>query len=566
MNMMLEQFKTIFDRPEKVNNLRKTILDLAVRGKLVSQDPNDEPASVLLERIREEKEKLIKEKNIKKEKSLLEIDDNEKPFELPKGWVWTRLGELGITQTGTTPSTKNEEHFNGTVPFIKPADISENGINYENESLTELGLAKGRLILKNSVMMVCIGGSIGKNYYTSMDCSCNQQINAITPLANIDSKFVHYLLSNRNFYNKILELSTGSATPIINKSKWEQIIIQLPPLEEQKRIVKKVDSLMFFCDELEKALEKKVHYRELSAKSIFNAVGNVSTFEELEETLRFILLNFKDLSLGDNAVKELKKCILQLAIQGKLVPQDPNDEPVEVLLEKIREEKDRLIKENKIKKEKVLPEISKEEQYFKIPNGWIWIRLGQLFNIVRGSSPRPKGDPKYFTNTKTEYHWVTIKDISNSKVSDRILDTIEYLTYEGSLKSRYVEKDEIIIAVSGSVGKSAIMNVDGYIYDGLAAMKFIGKNIVLRDYIYNYFRGWKEKINNMSEGTSMPNINTDKLNMLVIPLPPLEEQKRINEKVDSLMILCDELENKIEEQRNYSNRLMESILKSSLSR
>lgn len=263
--------KYLINQENIISNMKKEILQLAVQGKLVPQDPNDESAEVLLGKIREEKEKLIKEKKIKKEKPLADISEDEKSFELPTGWVWTRLGELGITQTGTTPSTKIEEYFNGTVPFIKPADISEKGINYENESLTELGLTKGRLILKNSVMMVCIGGSIGKNYYTSMDCSCNQQINTITPLANIDSKFVHYLLSSSNFYNKILELSTGSATPIINKSKWEQIIIQLPPLEEQKRIVEKVDSLIKLCDKLENKIEKQKIYNNKLMESILKS-------------------------------------------------------------------------------------------------------------------------------------------------------------------------------------------------------------------------------------------------------------------------------------------------------
>lgn len=266
--MLLEEFSTIFDRPEKVKKLREYILSLAVRGKLVEQDENDEPASVLLERIREEKDRLVKEKKIKKEKSLPEISEEEIPYELPKGWVWVRLGDLGITQTGTTPSTKNPEYFGGNIPFIKPADISGNGIVYNNESLTESGLEKGRLIESNSVLMVCIGGSIGKNYFIDRDCSCNQQINAITGLCGINNKFLHYFVSSNEFYEQIISTATGSATPIINKSKWEQLLVQVPPLNEQNKIVEKVDYLMEFCDKLEVQLEKKVKYSEKLMESI----------------------------------------------------------------------------------------------------------------------------------------------------------------------------------------------------------------------------------------------------------------------------------------------------------
>jgi len=248
--------------------LRQSILQEAVEGKLVPQDPNDEPASVLLEKIKEEKERLIKEGKIKKEKPLPPISEDEIPYELPKGWEWVRLGEIGETHTGTTPSTKHPEYFNGEIPFIKPADITDKGINYNNESLTLLGVNKGRLIPKDSVMMVCIGGSIGKCYYTDRDCSCNQQINAITAYGNMHGKFLYYFLSSPYFYKQVLARATGSATPIINKNKWSNILFPLPPLSEQKRIVEKVDQLMDLCDELEKNIEQSKKDSELLMQSV----------------------------------------------------------------------------------------------------------------------------------------------------------------------------------------------------------------------------------------------------------------------------------------------------------
>ena len=239
---------------KNISDTRNKVLQLAIQGKLVEQNPEDTPVSVLLEEIRKEKETLIKEKKIKKEKPLPEITEEEKPFEIPKGWEWVRLGEIGVTQTGTTPSTSKSEYFNGEVPFIKPADISSKGINFDNESLTLLGLEKGRRIEKDSVLMVCIGGSIGKSYYTDRLCSCNQQINSITPLMNINNKLIYYFISTQYFYNKVIETATGTATPIIKKSNWEKIIIPLPSVAEQQRIVKKVDEIMAYLDELEKTI------------------------------------------------------------------------------------------------------------------------------------------------------------------------------------------------------------------------------------------------------------------------------------------------------------------------
>ncbi|MDU7109406.1 MAG: restriction endonuclease subunit S, partial [Clostridium perfringens] len=240
--------------------------------------------------------------------------------------------------------------------------------------------------------------------------------------------------------------------------------------------------------------------------------------------------------------KALKDKILQLAIQGKLVPQEENDEPASVLLERIKKEKDELINKKIIKKEKSFPDITDDEKLFELPNGWEWCRLGKIFNIVRGSSPRPKGHPMYFTENKTDYKWVTIKDITQFSKNNLLYKTNEYLTYEGSLKSRFIKKGEIIIAVSGSIGKTAIMDIDGYIYDGLAGLKNIIESETLVKYIYYILTTWKENLNNISEGTSIQNINTDKLNNLLIALPPLEEQKRIVAKVDSLFKLIDELD------------------------
>lgn len=231
-----------------LENLNQAILQEAVQGKLVPQNPNDEPASELLKRIKAEKAK-----SGKKEKPLPPIKLEEIPFEIPESWIWCRLIDVGTTQTGTTPPTANKEYFGKDIPFIKPADISLSGIDYENEGLTLAGLEKGVLIKEDSLMMVCIGGSTGKSNFTNRDVSCNQQINAIKGLCEVSGQFLQYFLQSPYFQKAIWAKSSGGTTPIVNKSKWESIHIPLPPLSEQKRIVAEIEK------QLEKTQELKAH-------------------------------------------------------------------------------------------------------------------------------------------------------------------------------------------------------------------------------------------------------------------------------------------------------------------
>jgi type I restriction enzyme S subunit len=231
----------------QLENLNQAILQEAVQGKLIKQDPSrkfsGEPASELLKRIKNEKATLRQAQGKgKKEKSLPPIKPEEIPFEIPENWVWCRLIDVGTTQTGTTPPTANKEFFGNNIPFIKPADISLSGIDYANEGLTLSGLEKGVLIKADSLMMVCIGGSTGKSNYTNRDVSCNQQINAIKGLCGVSGQFLQYFLQSPYFQKAIWAKSSGGTTPIVNKSKWESIPIPLPPLSEQKRIVAEIST------------------------------------------------------------------------------------------------------------------------------------------------------------------------------------------------------------------------------------------------------------------------------------------------------------------------------------
>ena len=252
----------IIQQLDLLKKLRQQILQDAVQGKLVPQNPNDEPANVLLQKIKAEKDQLIREKKIKKEKPRPQIKTEEIPFELPGTWLWCRLGELGICKTGTTPPTTDKRNFGKYIPFIKPGDISLDHIDYDNEGLSFSGLKEGVFIIAGSLLMVCIGGSIGKSFYNTMDISCNQQINTITPLARISSELLQYFLQSEYFQKVIWVKASGGTTPIVNRSKWESIPIPLPPLSEQFSILTKLDQMWQICDELEQTIKQNQNYTQ----------------------------------------------------------------------------------------------------------------------------------------------------------------------------------------------------------------------------------------------------------------------------------------------------------------
>jgi type I restriction enzyme S subunit len=249
-------------------DLKKSILQYAIQGKLVKQNPNDESADKLIERILEEKRQLMKDKKIKKENLSIiykdtdnqfyeKFDDgtinnitDEIPFEIPQNWCWTRLRNIGTLQTGTTPTTARKDYFGRDVPFIKPGDIFYNKIIYDNEGLTFEGAEHSRMVDKESILMVCIGGSIGKAYFVDRKVCFNQQINAITPLT-LDYKYLYYIMISEYFFKFLKNNSGGTATPIINKSLWGELLIPIAPINEQNKISNKINNIINYIETAE---------------------------------------------------------------------------------------------------------------------------------------------------------------------------------------------------------------------------------------------------------------------------------------------------------------------------
>lgn len=249
-------FDLLLDRSEAVDALEQTLLQLAVRGLLVPQDPIDEPASKLLDRIRAEKNRLITEGKVKRTKFLPPVRDEEKPFELPVRWEWVRVGSIGVTQTGGTPASNKSEYFDGKFPFIGPGQITSNGeILSPEKCISELGRSQSSVAEPGDILMVCIGGSIGKCAVASFATAFNQQINSIHPLL-VSNEFIFTAMTANNFVSAVVSKATGSATPIISKGKWDMLLLPIPPLVEQHRIVARVEQLRHLCADLRERLQQ----------------------------------------------------------------------------------------------------------------------------------------------------------------------------------------------------------------------------------------------------------------------------------------------------------------------
>jgi type I restriction enzyme S subunit len=557
-DVFFENFELLADAPNGVQKLRELILQLAVMGKLVPQDPNDEPASILIEKIKAEKRKLgQKGNNRRNSKTSTTISDEI--FDIPSNWIWTKLGNLGITQTGTTPSKNEPKFFGNYISFIKPADMSESGVKYGNEMLSELGLSLGRFIPKNSVLMVCIGGSIGKTCLVDRNVSCNQQINAISPFPSVDCKFITLVFKSRYFQDKVMEKASIGTLPIINKSKWEQISVPLPPLAEQKRIVSKVDELMALCDKLEVRRQIKQEIQSKLNVATLDGMLSAENKEEFEQYWQHICENFDLLYDNPENVEKLRQAILQLAVQGKLVSQNPGDEPASVLIENIKAEKRRLIKERKIKSSKVSAQIDSEEIPYELPDKWEWIRIEDITDIGTGSTP---------LKSKNEYYEDgSIPWITSSLTSLNYIDKAETCITETAVNEynlRIYPSGTLLVALYGqgkTRGQVSELRIGATINQACASIVFIENFENIKQYVKVFFEQKYEELRALAAGGAQPNLNVGKIKETLIPLPPLAEQKRIVEKVEQLMGLCDELKAKLRKERTGSEKLMEAVVK-----
>ncbi|MGC6326934.1 restriction endonuclease subunit S [Pasteurella multocida] len=485
----------------KAQQLKNAILQLAIQGKLVPQDPNDEPAQVLLEKINKEKEQLIAEGKIKKSKKTSEknpyVDQTEFPFEIPDSWVWVKLGDLLTVSSGK--NLIKSRMTNGCYPVY-----GGNGIN---------GYYDNYLVEKNTIIIGRVGfycGTVHKTFsrswVTDNALIVKQIYNCFIP------DFLLYLLN----YFDLKKISVATAQPVISGERIYNTFIPLLSISEQKRIVAKIEALLPFVEQYAK--------------------------KEQELT-----------TLHQSFPSQLKKSILQAAIQGKLVEQNPQDEPAMTLIARIQAEKERLISEKKLKKPKQQKQIFRrdnshyelidgvercidEELPFEIPDSWCWVRLGDIGEWGSGSTP-DRNEPLYYFNG-------TIPWLKTGDLNDGVIKNIPEKITELALQKTSVKLNPIgsvLIAMYGAtIGKLGILNIEATTNQACCAC--IPHQEILNTYLFYYLMAQKSEFQKKSEGSGQPNISKEKIINFLFALPPYNEQKRIVEKIEELFSHLQKLE------------------------
>ncbi len=564
-----------------IKKLRELILELAVRGLLVPQNPKDEPASVLLEKIAAEKEQLIKDGKIKKQKPLAENSEGNKSFDLPNGWESSLFGDIALIERGGSPRpiksflTEDPAGLN----WIKIGDTEQGGkyITSTNERIIKEGLAKTRMVYPGDFLLTN-SMSFGRPYISKITGCIHDGWLRISPPPSIDKDYLYILLSSPFIIKAFKKAAAGAVVLNLNADKVREVVVLIPPEAEQPRIVAKVNELMALCDQLEQQTETSLTAHQTLVETLLNTLLNAaqttgtkesdsqtstSQVSSFDQAWNRLAQHFDVLFTTEHSIDQLKQTILQLAVMGKLVPQDPNDEPASVLLEKIAKEKEQLIKNNKIKKQKPLPEISDDEKPFDLPKGWTYSRLGDLAYVFAGNSFK-SGDFNETGSTR-------VIKITNVGVGE-LIETEEYLpeNFTEKYKNYKVEEGDLVMALTRpyisnglKVSSCPASYHNALLNQRVAAIRAFSNTQFLYQFMQsNFVLGLYR--NRFGGSGLQPNLKMNDVTDLITPVPPETEQPRIVAKINELMAICDTLKKRLRETQTTQLYLADSMAEQAL--
>ena len=561
--MLLSNMELLATAPGGVAKLRELILTLAVQGKLVPQDPADEPASVLLQKIRAEKDRLIAEGKIKRDKPLAEIAEEEKPFELPQGWEWVRFGEIAGIERGGSPRpieaflTDDPEGLN----WIKIGDTEKGGkyITSAGQKIKREGLVKTRMVFPGDFLLTN-SMSFGRPYITQIQGCIHDGWLRISPPDSLDKDFLYTLLSSRFVRNVFEAAAAGGVVLNLNADKVRTVPIPLPPLPEQSRIVTRVEALMRLCDALEAKGQLEAAQHAQLVSTLLGTLTASTTPEELAANWQRVAQHFDLLLDRPEAIDALEQTLLQLAVRGLLVPQDPTDEPASALLQKIRAEKDRLIATGQIKQGKPLPPITDEEKPFELPVGWEWVRLGFLLKKI-GAGSTPLGGREVYVSSG-------VKFLRSQNVWDDglRLDGVAFIKPEihAKMAGTVVSANDLLFNITGaSIGRCAVVPSDfdeANVSQHVTIIRAVQPELNAFLHKVLVSRHVQQTVMAVQVGVSREGLSITKLGQFLIPVPPLAEQSRIVTRVAALRRLCADLRQRLAERQSVQARLAEALV------
>jgi type I restriction enzyme S subunit len=561
---LLTNFDRLVEAPEAMPRLRRFVLDLAVRGKLVEQDPNDEPASELLKRIEAEKERLLKLRRLKNTKPLPMSSEQKCSFIAPSGWVWSQLAEIGFL------SPRNYSDGGIQVSFVPMALIpSEYGVlpkhqvrpwaeiksGYTHFAEGDVGLAKITPCFENGKSTIFRGltGGIGAG---------TTELHIVRPVI-VDSAYLLIFLKCSDFISSGISRMTGTAgQKRVPLEHFAYSPFPLPPIAEQQRIVAKVDELMALCDRLDTArMERELTRDRLSSASLARLNAPDPDPAIFADHARFALDNLAALTMRTDQIKQLRRAILNLAVRGRLVPQNPDDEPAAEPLKRIAAERDDLVEKQAIRREKPLEPIGPTEPPFEIPSKWVWSRVGNAVLFTQYGTSQKSHSARDGVPVLTMGNiqdglaiWGNEKTIpeSSDDLPALYLNKFDIL-YNRTNSAELVGKTGIYLGENGirtfasyliRIRTSQTSGCPRYLNLAMCSPEFRETQIVPL----------------IKKQTGQANVNGTALKNMLIPFPPLAEQHRIVAKVDELMRLCDQLEEHLTTIQGSCSLLLETVL------
>lgn len=515
-----------------IQKLRGLILELAVRGKLVPQDPNDEPASELLNRIQAEKAKLVAEGKLKKEKPMGLVVDDEISFNIPNNWVYARINDTGQYVNGL--AFKPNEWGTSGRPIIRIQNLSGRNQDFnrtEKEVDDSVIVRTGDILVSWSATLDVFTWDLNE------DGVLNQHIFRVIPEKLIAKSYLYWLLKAAIGEMEKGVHAHGLVMTHINRGPFLAHVIGLPPLPEQYRIVAKLGELMALCDKLEEQHTNSVEAQEKLVKHLLRTLTLAQNAQDFTNQWQRIYAHFDTLFTTEESIDVLKQTLLQLAVMGKLAPQDPNDEPASELLKRIQSEKAKLIAEGKLKKEKLLAPITDEEKPFNLPKGWEWKRLGELFTFEYGDNL-----PEQKRSNTGEYPVYG----SNGIV--------------GTHEKSFVNSKCIVIGRKGSAGALNLSLSSGCCVTDVAYYCVPPTEL---DLMFTFKLFHTLGLDELGKGIK-PGLNRNEAYDLILAIPPAYEQRRIVAKIDELMILCDQLKINLQEAGNHQQKIADVLVAQAL--
>jgi len=562
MELFEQHFDAAFAAPDGIKKLRELILTLAMQGKLIPQDPNDLPASQLMKEIEAEKKRLVKEGKIEVPKSLSTVKRIEAQYALPKTWKWVRFGDIAQHNSGKTlDKGRNTGQLHD---YITTSNLYWGHFRLEN--VRQMLIRKEELercTARRNDLLICEGGEAGRaavwDYET--DICFQNHIHRARFYGNINPYFSYRFFEKLNATREIDQYRKGVGISNMSSKTLASINFPLPPLPEQHRIVAKIDQLMARCDDLEKLRTEREQKRRSIHTAALKQLLDVQASDKFADVWKFITQNFSELYAVKENVAELRKAILQLGVMGKLVPQNPNDQPASQLLKEIEAEKKRLVKEGKIKAPKPLSTIKLEDMPYALPQGWEWVRLGYIGDFINGD--RGKNYPNREEYVSEGIPWINTGHIEpDGFLTQSEMYFIRRNKFE-SLNGGKIAPGDLVYCLRGATfGKTAI--VDPYSEGAIASSLMIIRPYrqCSNRYLYRYLVSplGRSQIFKFNNGSAQPNLSSSNVQLYIFPLPPLPEQHRIIAKIDQLMTLCDALEKDINNATGKQTELLDAVM------